>query len=223
MNAPSGTPIVAVAAGTVSDAGWLTGGAGYGVILDHGVGWQTKYFHMLARPLPVEVGDEVSIGSVIGWVGNTGNSARPHLHFEVEVGGKEIDPLLGFSYFSVGGPLIVGDATDIASLDHFDDAVDSGPRELLGVAAESSAEPTHPGFVDLEEDLADLVDLVTDRTPATGALALIDEARETASSAIDEEREMLLKAGGLVFLGFAVLALGRGVVRSSRVRLRGAA
>jgi murein DD-endopeptidase MepM/ murein hydrolase activator NlpD len=87
--APSGTPIRAVAAGTVIYAGWM-GGYGNIVIVDHGNGLATAYAHQSAIYIG---GGGVSQGTVIGAVGSTGNSTGPHLHFEVRVNGSPVDPM----------------------------------------------------------------------------------------------------------------------------------
>jgi murein DD-endopeptidase MepM/ murein hydrolase activator NlpD len=85
-----GTPIRAAAAGTVVYCGW-EGGYGNLVVLDHGGGIATAYGHQSA--IAVSCGQQVSQGQVIGYVGSTGHSTGPHLHFEVRVGGNAVDPL----------------------------------------------------------------------------------------------------------------------------------
>ena len=94
IGAPAGTPIVAAAAGQVSQAGWF-GGYGNYTCIDHGqIDGQrlsTCYGHqqrILVRP-----GEQVTAGQVIGLVGSTGASTGPHLHFEVRLGGRPVDPL----------------------------------------------------------------------------------------------------------------------------------
>ncbi|HET8581349.1 MAG TPA: peptidoglycan DD-metalloendopeptidase family protein [Candidatus Paceibacterota bacterium] len=83
LAAPSGTPIKAAAGGTViiSRAGGWNGGYGTYVVISHGNGTQTLYAHMSKDA--VAVGDYVSQGEVIGYVGMTGEATGPHLHFEV--------------------------------------------------------------------------------------------------------------------------------------------
>lgn len=85
-----GTPIAAATAGTVIQAGWY-GGYGNLVVIDHGNGLSTAYAHQ--SRLAVSAGQSVSQGQVIGYVGNTGYSFGPHLHFEVRVNGAPVDPL----------------------------------------------------------------------------------------------------------------------------------
>ena len=89
LAAPSGTPIVATMDGTVAAAGWH-GGYGLLVSLDNVEGLETRYGH-LSR-LAVSEGQQVHKGDVIGYVGSTGNSTGPHLHYEIRVGGQAIDP-----------------------------------------------------------------------------------------------------------------------------------
>lgn len=88
--APGGTPIVASASGTVILAGWL-GGYGNLVVIDHGGGLSTAYAHQSS--IAVGVGQAVSQGQVVGYVGSTGHSTGNHLHFEVRVNGAAVDPL----------------------------------------------------------------------------------------------------------------------------------
>lgn len=87
--APSGTDIYAVADGTVIQAGW-DGNYGYCVIIEHSNGMRTLYAH--SKQLLCKAGDKVSQGEVIALVGTTGQSTGNHLHFEVIVGGKYVDP-----------------------------------------------------------------------------------------------------------------------------------
>jgi len=86
-----GAPVTATGAGTVVYVGWLEGGYGNTVIIDHGYGFRTLYAHL--DDWNVEWGEEVSRGDLIGWVGSTGLSTGPHLHYEVLVNGEPTDPL----------------------------------------------------------------------------------------------------------------------------------
>jgi len=86
----SGTPVVAAASGTVISAGW---GGGYGnlVVIDHGGGIATAYAHNTR--LVVSSGQQVSQGTVVAYSGSTGHSTGPHVHFEVRIGGRAVDPI----------------------------------------------------------------------------------------------------------------------------------
>jgi murein DD-endopeptidase MepM/ murein hydrolase activator NlpD len=84
-----GTPIVAVSDGRVSAAG-RSGGCGIAVRLEHGGGLSTRYCHM--SRMAVGAGQQVRRGQVIGYVGSTGLSTGPHLHYEMYRGGRAINP-----------------------------------------------------------------------------------------------------------------------------------
>lgn len=91
LAAPVGTPIYAARAGQVGVAGWSRFGYGLHVVLDHGGGQETLYGHM--SRIVVRPGQWVERGQVIGYVGSTGWSTGPHLHFEVRVGGVPRNPM----------------------------------------------------------------------------------------------------------------------------------
>ncbi len=90
VSAPMGSPIEAPAAGVVTDARWE---AGYGnkIVIDHGFGIVTKFAH--ASKLLVRSGQRVSRGQRIALVGNSGLATGPHLHYEVHVKGRPVNPL----------------------------------------------------------------------------------------------------------------------------------
>jgi murein DD-endopeptidase MepM/ murein hydrolase activator NlpD len=90
VSAPMGSPIEAPAAGVVTSAAWE---AGYGnkVVIDHGFGIVTKFAH--ASKLLVRTGQRVSRGQRIALVGNSGLATGPHLHYEVLVKGRPVNPL----------------------------------------------------------------------------------------------------------------------------------
>ncbi len=98
IGASYGTKIYAAASGTVILAGW-NGGYGNCVMVNHGNGYTTLYGHMSS--IAAYSGQTVSQGQVLGYVGSTGNSTGPHLHFEVRASstGGSINPL-AFSYFN---------------------------------------------------------------------------------------------------------------------------
>ncbi len=87
--APMGTTVTAAAAGTVIMAQWY-GGYGNYILIDHGGGYSTGYGHLSA--MYVSAGQTVQRGQAIGAVGSTGQSTGPHLHFEVRIAGKPVDP-----------------------------------------------------------------------------------------------------------------------------------
>jgi murein DD-endopeptidase MepM/ murein hydrolase activator NlpD len=91
FGAPYGTPIGAGGVGTVSSAGWNSGGYGYLVIIQHRLGFSSWYAHM--SRVTAYVGEHVSGGTTIGYVGATGHATGPHLHFEVRIDGVPVDPM----------------------------------------------------------------------------------------------------------------------------------
>jgi murein DD-endopeptidase MepM/ murein hydrolase activator NlpD len=91
--ADAGTPVRAIADGVVTRRGW---GGGYGNVLEirHRNGYVTRYGHLRGFASGIRVGSSVSIGKTVAYVGTTGLSTGPHLHFEVLVNGKQRDPRL---------------------------------------------------------------------------------------------------------------------------------
>lgn len=87
--ASSGTPVKATADGIVSFSGW-SGGNGYLVVLEHGHAFSTFYAHN--KKTAVEVGQKVKRGDVIGYVGTTGSSTGPHVHYEIWKNGRHVNP-----------------------------------------------------------------------------------------------------------------------------------
>ena len=90
VSAPMGSPIEAPAAGVITLAGWETG-YGNTIKINHGVGIVTKFAH--ASKLLVKTGQRVSRGQRIALVGNSGLATGPHLHYEVHVNGRPVNPL----------------------------------------------------------------------------------------------------------------------------------
>ena len=84
-----GVPIVATADGVVTSAGW-NGGYGLFVEVDHGYGISTAYGH--SSELAVHVGQKVKKGEVIAYMGSTGYSTGPHVHYEVRISGQQVNP-----------------------------------------------------------------------------------------------------------------------------------
>ena len=90
IGAADGAAIIAADGGTVVSAGW-SGGYGNCIMIDHGNGYTTLYAHLSGYA--VSSGQAVSRGDTIGYVGSTGVSTGPHLHYEVRQGGSTLDPM----------------------------------------------------------------------------------------------------------------------------------
>ena len=90
FSANIGTPVYATGDGVIKKAGWQSG---YGkiIVVSHGFGYETWYAHL--NKYNVRVGQKVVRGEVIGEVGNTGKSTGPHLHYEVHLKGKVVNPV----------------------------------------------------------------------------------------------------------------------------------
>ncbi|MBS3772499.1 MAG: M23 family metallopeptidase [Bacteroidales bacterium] len=91
FTAPTGTKIYATGDGVVEKVKSSKRGYGKRVILDHGFGYKTRYAHL--DEFNVRRGEEIKRGDVIGYVGNSGLSVAPHLHYEVEKDGENVDPV----------------------------------------------------------------------------------------------------------------------------------
>ena len=88
--APTGTPIMASGSGTITRAKWC-GGGGNCVKIKHNSTYETVYAHMKSFAKGIKVGKKVKQGQIIGYVGSTGMSTGPHLHYEVIVNGKKVN------------------------------------------------------------------------------------------------------------------------------------
>jgi murein DD-endopeptidase MepM/ murein hydrolase activator NlpD len=92
FTAPTGTDVYATGDGVVSTVKSARRELGNHIIIDHGFGYQSVYAHL--DGFNVRVGQKVKRGDVIGFVGNTGLSTAPHLHYEVLANGRNVDPAL---------------------------------------------------------------------------------------------------------------------------------
>ena len=90
LASPTGTPIYATADGVVDRAEWF-GGYGNMVEIEHGKGIATRYGHM--SRIAVRDGERVKRGDLIGYVGSTGRSTGSHLHYEVRIDGRAVNPM----------------------------------------------------------------------------------------------------------------------------------
>ncbi len=115
-----GTPVYATADGIVEYAGFSKGGYGNLVMLTHNYGFRTLYGHMLSD-LKVRSGDFVKRGEVIGYLGNTGLSTGPHLHYEIKYLRNTIDP----------APFLHAD------MQHFDALIRNGDRVAWGTVLDA--------------------------------------------------------------------------------------
>jgi len=92
LASPLGTPVYAGGDGVVKRAQWVSGYGRY-VELDHVNGYQTAYAHMSRIADGLKPGDRVQQGQIVGYVGSTGNSTGNHLHYEIRINGRTVDPL----------------------------------------------------------------------------------------------------------------------------------
>ncbi|WFL78508.1 M23 family metallopeptidase [Altererythrobacter arenosus] len=90
LAAPTGTPVYATADGIVGRADWFSSYGLY-VQIEHGADLETRYAHM--SRLAVSAGERVKKGDIIGYVGSTGRSTGPHLHYEVRIDGAAVNPI----------------------------------------------------------------------------------------------------------------------------------
>ena len=114
---PVGTPVHATADGVVGRADWFSGYGLY-IQLEHGGALETRYGHM--SRLNVEAGQLVHKGDVIGYIGSTGRTTGPHLHYEVRVAGLAVNPI---PYMSGDGSALPADLAAAAA------AIPAGPAE----------------------------------------------------------------------------------------------
>jgi murein DD-endopeptidase MepM/ murein hydrolase activator NlpD len=91
LAAPIGTPIYATADGMITDAGYNNGGYGNLIKVDHGRGIETRYGHLSA--ILVSPGQRVARGQMIGRMGSTGRSTGSHLHYEVRIDARAVNPI----------------------------------------------------------------------------------------------------------------------------------
>jgi murein DD-endopeptidase MepM/ murein hydrolase activator NlpD len=94
FSAPVGTPIYATADGVIQKVEFSFSGYGKMIDIDHGFGYMTRYAHM--HGFAVKKGQRIKRGELIGYVGNTGLSTGPHLHYEVHINGKVVNPVYYF-------------------------------------------------------------------------------------------------------------------------------
>lgn len=126
--APTGTPIYAAGNGVIEMADW-NGGYGKFVRIRHSGGIKTAYAHLNEFKSGLSAGDRVSQGDVIGYVGTTGQSTGPHLHYEVMRGGEQVDPM------SLDLP--TGDVLEGEDRERFEDYVASVDRQFASLVPDT--------------------------------------------------------------------------------------
>ena len=127
LAAPLGTPVYATADGVVDRSEWNDGGYGNLIEIDHGAGIQTRYGHLSERI--AQPGQRVHRGELIGLMGSTGRSTGSHVHYEVRVAGRAVDPI----------PYVPGGATMMARLEQRQSLAEGGPRVRLPITLPSPA------------------------------------------------------------------------------------
>jgi murein DD-endopeptidase MepM/ murein hydrolase activator NlpD len=112
LPAPTGTPIHATADGVIGHADWF-GGYGLCVEIEHGANLETRYGHM--SRIAVAEGQHVHKGDVIGYVGSTGRSTGPHLHYEVRIGGEAVNPVPYLQFAEANTGLVLASSAGAAA------------------------------------------------------------------------------------------------------------
>ncbi|HWA52272.1 MAG TPA: M23 family metallopeptidase [Patescibacteria group bacterium] len=102
-----GNPIKSIASGTVEFAGYTTDGYGNEVLIDNGNGMESLYAHL--SKIFVKKGDTVDMNTIIGLIGATGHATGPHLHLEIHINGKAVNPLTILPPFPKAGPHMLTD------------------------------------------------------------------------------------------------------------------
>ena len=132
--APTGTPVVAVAGGTVEVAAW-SGDAGRMVALRHAGGYETYYLHLSSFAPGLHAGSHVEQGQLIGRVGMTGAATGPHLDYRIKKNGVHVNPLLEVSRMPPAASLAPG---EIGAFDQERDRVLADLAARLAAPAEAA-------------------------------------------------------------------------------------
>ena len=112
--APIGTPIYATADGRIDEVNVRFSGYGKMIVIDHGFGYKTRYAHM--HEFAVRQGQNIKRGELIGYVGDTGLSTAPHLHYEVFINGAQVNPIHYF--FNDLNPAEYAKIIELASIEN---------------------------------------------------------------------------------------------------------
>jgi hypothetical protein len=131
FSAPTGTPIMAAGDGLVEYAGW-NGSYGRYIRIVHNGTYKTAYAHLSRISRDIRKGDRVQQGEIIGYVGSTGRSTGPHLHYEILANGRQVNPLTI--------ELPSGEGLNHEEMDRLADNIDKVTEELLSRGAVLYAE-----------------------------------------------------------------------------------
>ena len=142
FGAPTGTPVYAAGDGVVEEARWA-GGYGHWLKLRHADGWETGYGHLSRYAPGVRPGLRVVQGQVVAYVGSTGLSTGPHLHYEIMRGGKKLNPLT--AAVPTGSAVSPGEAAAFAAAKRRVDGVLA--KAPVAVAAQLRSQETPRGAV----------------------------------------------------------------------------
>jgi murein DD-endopeptidase MepM/ murein hydrolase activator NlpD len=93
LDVSPGRPVLATADGQIATLDYDHGGFGNYIIIKHKHGFYTRYAHLQSFAARIQKGQKVQQGQVIGYIGNTGLSTGPHLHYEVHIGSDVVDPM----------------------------------------------------------------------------------------------------------------------------------
>lgn len=144
LAAPQGTPVRAMADGTVVFAGWQ-GQLGRTIRIDHADGsqYESAYGHLSRIANSVRVDRKVRRGEIIGYVGRTGLATGPHLHLEIAIDGRQVNPLevLATGSRAQRQPTVPLDHEQLLLVSALDSVESDGPVRLTRVSAEYPAEP----------------------------------------------------------------------------------
>jgi murein DD-endopeptidase MepM/ murein hydrolase activator NlpD len=132
-----GTPVVAVSAGTVVEAGWA-GGAGRRVTIRHASGYLSNYFHLSAIAAGIKPGVRVEQGRTVGRVGNSGTVTGTHLHYELVKNGTHVNPVAEHRNMPPGVPIPAGAMPAFVAER---DRLLGSMRDILAAAALAAAAP----------------------------------------------------------------------------------
>lgn len=137
--APTGTPVIAALSGRITRAN-VSPSYGNIIYIDHAGGLQSRYAHLHKFADGIRNGSQVNAGQLIGYVGTTGRSTGPHLHFEMRVGGEPKDPLtLNYAALTGGGGAVVAAASGVASA-----AVEGLVNQIIRVESAGNANARNP-------------------------------------------------------------------------------